>query len=262
MIYSKSYQVYFAKTITDLWRKNILKKLKTIFSSTIKVIAGSFSLIFTACSSTANLELAELLKEPAKVEITENSTIVCFGDSLTYGNGADNPETESWPALLSKRVKIPVINAGVNDNTTEDGVDRFEKDVLSHNPAMVIFDFGGNDRFLLSKFQTYNQIESNFRTMLDQIDFTKTQVYIMRFFNDEMQFLDISGEFNRLLQRLEDDYDIIVIWDAWSGAWGHSDCKYDMSHCNTKGYKIMEANIYKVIKPFLVKNNLLLDSIE
>lgn len=227
-----------------------------MLASFVLAATGGFVMFFSGCSSTVNLEAAELKKLPAKVPLTESSTIVCFGDSLTRGHGADS-ETESWPSLLQQRVKIPVINAGVDSDTTEDGLKRFATDVLAHDPAMVIFDFGGNDRFMMSRFQTFSQIESNFRKMLDQIDFAKTQVYIMRFFNDEMRFLDIFGEFDRMLKRLEKDYDLVIIWDAWSGAWGHNDCKADMTHCNAKGYRVMEANIFKVIRPFLAVNNLL-----
>lgn len=195
--------------------------------------------------------------ESKPVNINENSTIVCFGDSLTYGHGA-NSETESWPALLQKRVKIPVINSGKNDDTTEDGILRFDKDVIFHNPAVVIFDFGGNDIFSLKKKLSYKQIEANFRTMLDKLDKTKTQVYIMRFYNNQMRFFDIFGSFDRILNRLEKDYDVTIIWDAWSGAWGHKDCKFDMTHCNAKGYKIMEQNIFNVLEPFLRENDLLI----
>ena len=195
--------------------------------------------------------------ESRSVNIDENSTIVCFGDSLTYGHGA-NSETESWPALLQKRVKIPVINSGRNDDTTADGILRFDEDVILHNPAVVIFDFGGNDIFSLKKKLSYKQIEANFRTMLDKLDLSKTKVYIMRFYNNQMRFFDIFGSFDRILKRLEKDYDVTIIWDAWSGAWGHKDCKFDMTHCNAKGYKIMEQNIFNVLEPFLRENDLLI----
>ena len=195
--------------------------------------------------------------ESRSVNIDENSTIVCFGDSLTYGHGA-NSETESWPALLQKRVKIPVINSGRNDDTTEDGILRFDEDVIFHNPAVVIFDFGGNDLFYPKKKLSYKQIEANFRTMLDKLDLSKTKVYIMRFYNNQMRFFDIFGSFDRMLKRLEKDYDVTIIWDAWSGAWGHKDCKFDMTHCNAKGYKIMEQNIFNVLEPFLKENDLLI----
>nr|AWI66999.1 Carboxyl esterase family 2 [Caecomyces sp.] len=190
------------------------------------------------------------------VKIDKNSTIVCFGDSLTYGHGADT-KTESWPVLLQQRVKIPVINAGRNDDTTADGLERFDTDVLSNHPAAVIFDFGGNDRFYFKKRLSLSQIESNFRTMLDKIEYDKTQVYIMRFYNNQMRFLDLFGRFDRMLKRLENDYDVDIIWDAWKGAWGDKSCKFDMCHCNAKGYKVMEKNIYEVIEPFLKENNIL-----
>lgn len=195
--------------------------------------------------------------ESKPVNINENSTIVCFGDSLTYGHGA-NSETESWPALLQKRVKIPVINSGRNDDTTADGILRFDEDVILHNPAVVIFDFGGNDLFYPKKKLSYKQIEANFRTMLDKLDLSKTKVYIMRFYNNQMRFFDIFGSFDRMLKRLEKDYDVTIIWDAWSGAWGRKDCKFDMTHCNAKGYKIMEQNIFNVLEPFLRENDLLI----
>lgn len=195
--------------------------------------------------------------ESKPVNIDENSTIVCFGDSLTYGHGA-NSETESWPALLQKRVKIPVINSGRNDDTTADGILRFDEDVILHNPAVVIFDFGGNDLFYPKKKLSHKQIEANFRTMLDKLDISKTKVYIMRFYNNQMRFFDIFGSFDRILKRLEKDYDVTIIWDAWSGAWGHKDCKFDMTHCNAKGYKIMEQNIFNVLEPFLKENDLLI----
>ena len=195
--------------------------------------------------------------ESKTMMINDNSTIVCFGDSLTYGHGADSA-TESWPALLQKRVKIPVINSGRNDDNTADGLLRFDEDVLAHNPAVVIIDFGGNDLFYPKKKLSRKQIETNFRTMLDKLDTSKTKVYIMRFYNDQMRFLDIFGRFDRMLKRLEKDYRATIIWDVWSGAWGHKDCKFDMTHCNAKGYKIMEENIFNVLEPFLKENDLLI----
>jgi len=210
------------------------------------------------CASSVSLEELELEKEVLKLEIDENSSVVCFGDSLTYGHGADS-ETESWPALLQKRVVIPVLNKGIDDNTTEDAVARFEDDVLANNPAIVIFDFGGNDIYLPSKKVSYSNIEKNFRTMFDQLDFDMTQVYLMRFYNNEMKFLDPFGRFDRMIKRLETDYPIIVIWDAWTDAWGHSDCKSGMTHCNAKGYAVMEQRIFTVLEPCLRSNNLLIE---
>ena len=82
------------------------------------ILAFAFTILFPACATSKADSHKE--KTVKTVEIKDNSTIVCFGDSLTYGHGADSA-TESWPALLQKRVKIPVINSGRNDDTTADG---------------------------------------------------------------------------------------------------------------------------------------------
>ncbi len=210
-------------------------------------------ILLAGCTSMIN----DIGYDSKNLELSDTSTIVCFGDSLTYGHGADSA-TESWPAVLQKSISIPVINAGRNDDTTLDGVQRFSSDVLAHNPAIVIFDFGGNDIFNFSKHQSYAEIEQNFRTMLDQMDFSRTQVYIMRFFNDDMRFFDPFGAFTRMLKRIQDEYDVVIIWDAWSNIWGHKDCKYDMTHCTAKGYAIMAQNILSVLEPCLRENNLLI----
>lgn len=230
----------------------VIFKIKKIKLVNTLLLSALF--IFTGCTTMYNI--TDYV--PKQLKITETSTIVCFGDSLTYGHGA-NSDTESWPAVLQESVRIPVINSGKNDDTTLDGVNRFQEDVLNHNPAVIIFDFGGNDIYNFNKKQSYSAIEHNFRTMLDQIDLEKTQVYIMRFFNDEMRFLDLFGAFDRILQRLQNDYGVIIIWDAWSGAWGNADCKFDMTHCNAKGYRIMAQNIIQVLEPCLIENDLLLN---
>lgn len=47
--------------------------------------------------------------------------------------------------------------------------------------------------------------------MLNQINYEETQVYIMRFYNDEMRFFDLFGAFDQILLRLQADYDVIII---------------------------------------------------
>lgn len=73
-------------------------------------------------------------------------TIVAFGDSITarrkgvvtYSEVVENE-------LLKKGVAVKVINSGVPGNTTVHAKARFEKDVLAHNPDIVIIQLGTND---------------------------------------------------------------------------------------------------------------------
>ena len=82
--------------------------------------------------------------------------VVCFGDSLTAGYGAD--DGASYPDYLQKDLdnagyQYRVVNEGVSGNTTKDGVDRL-KTVLALRPAVVILEFGGNDGLRGLKVQT------------------------------------------------------------------------------------------------------------
>lgn len=73
--------------------------------------------------------------------------IVCFGDSLTAGYGAD--PGHSYPDYLQKLLDgrgyhYHVINKGISGDTSKDGVSRL-KDVLAAHPQIAVVEFGGND---------------------------------------------------------------------------------------------------------------------
>ncbi len=81
-------------------------------------------------------------------------TIVAFGDSVTHGavgEGEINYETVYWNRLRQKinavrsYVPVNVINAGIGGITAKASVDRMDKQVLAHNPDLIIVCFGLND---------------------------------------------------------------------------------------------------------------------
>ena len=81
-------------------------------------------------------------------------TIVAFGDSVTHGAvgaGEINYETVYWNRLKQKinayknYMPVNVINAGIGGITAKGSVARMDKQVLSHNPDLIIVCFGLND---------------------------------------------------------------------------------------------------------------------
>ncbi len=81
-------------------------------------------------------------------------TIVAFGDSVTHGavaSGEINYETVYWNRLKQKinavrnYVPVNVINAGIGGITAKGSLSRMEKQVLKHEPDLVIVCFGLND---------------------------------------------------------------------------------------------------------------------
>jgi lysophospholipase L1-like esterase len=195
--------------------------------------------------------------EPVKLNITGNSTIVCFGDSLTFGHGADN-KNDSFPMVLQEKIKIPVINSGVNDDTTANGLARIQRDVIDHSPIMVLIDFGGNDLYNSKPKLKIKEIENNFRKMIELLDNGNCKIYIIRYFNQQMRIFDIFFRFDNMLKRLKVDYpDIEILDNIWEGVWGKKEYKYDFTHPNSRGYKIIAENIFNEIRETLEYNNLL-----
>ena len=91
--------------------------------------------------------------------------VVCFGDSLTAGYGAD--EGQSYPDFLQKNLErdgfhYRVVNEGISGNTTKDGVDRVAA-VVRMKPAVVVLEFGGNDGLRGFKIDT---TRNNLSTMI------------------------------------------------------------------------------------------------
>lgn len=78
-------------------------------------------------------------------------TIVCLGDSVTgvyYHTGGKR----AYPEMLEIAIKqaipkanVTVINAGISGHTTQNGLERLERDVLSKKPDLVTVSFGLND---------------------------------------------------------------------------------------------------------------------
>ena len=78
------------------------------------------SLLLTAFGLAATLALAPLLgacskKSPRLQSLPAGATVLAFGDSVTYGTGAQ--AGQDWPSLLAGLSGWNVINAGIAGDT-------------------------------------------------------------------------------------------------------------------------------------------------
>jgi len=78
-------------------------------------------------------------------------TVVCLGDSVTgiyYHTGGRRAYPEMLEIGLKRlypEAEVHVVNAGISGNTTTDGLNRMEADVLAHKPDLVTVMFALND---------------------------------------------------------------------------------------------------------------------
>jgi len=85
---------------------------------------------------------------PSPARAAEPSAILVVGDSLSAGYGL--APGQGWVTLLQQRLKregygYRVINASVSGETTDGGVQRLDRALAQHRPAVVIIELGGND---------------------------------------------------------------------------------------------------------------------
>src|SRR4030095_11926570 len=67
---------------------------------------------------------------------SDGRTIICFGDSLTEGVGAE--PGEDYPAVLSRELGLPIINAGLRGDTAADALGRrAEAELNTHRTLRV-----------------------------------------------------------------------------------------------------------------------------
>jgi acyl-CoA thioesterase I len=201
-----------------------MKKVK------LKLLVAAGLVILCGCSKP------QILNQKSQGE-----NVICFGDSITFGYGA-NPG-EDYPTTLAKLVRTPVINAGVDGDTTFEALERLENDVLTKNPRLVIVEFCGND-FL--KNVPKEDTVKNLTLIIDRIQKSGAMVALV----------DISSGFflqgyRQAFKKLAKQKKAIFIPGLLDKIITSPAMKSDFFHPNARGYQIIAKRIYQGISGYV-----------
>ena len=169
--------------------------------------------------------------------------LVCFGDSLVAGIGADSPES-SYPSQLGKLLETETVVFGKPGRTSEEGL-RFVREKMSVSDGLVIVTLGGND-------------------ILRQVPKERTRECLSQIFAELQQrgalvaFTGVEGPLSggrgRMHRELCKEHGVILVPDVLAGILSTRSLKADHIHPNAKGYRLMAERVAQAVKPHLASS--------
>lgn len=168
-------------------------------------------------------------------------TIVCLGDSLTEGVGAE--PAEAYPAILSQRLGRPVLNAGRRGDTSAQALARLGAEVLDKNPRVVIVLLGGND-FL--RRVPLGETETNLREIVRQIHERGAIVLLA-----SMRLGLFADEYASMYEKLARQTGSLYMPEVMKNILSDNKLKSDPIHPNAAGYRLLGERIAERVIPLL-----------
>jgi acyl-CoA thioesterase I len=186
-----------------------------------------------------NVCLTVCVAQPKLPLLAGNAVIVAFGDSVTYGSGAQ--PSESYPAVLEKMLGRRVVNAGVYGEITTQGLSRLPSILDKENPTILLLCLGINDQLLNINPQT---AADNIREMIRIAQKRGVTVVLIA-----VPDLKLSPSCPPPYREIAREFDIILEEKALSTILAaNSSLKVDKLHPNAAGYQLIAKSIASIIQ--------------
>lgn len=202
-----------------------LKKNSALISLLLAIIV---SVCLPACSCQPKLTL-----------LAKDSVIMAFGDSVTYGTGAQ--PTESYPAVLEKAIGRRVVNAGYPGELTSQGLSRLPTMLNRYKLDILLLCLGINDQLLKIDQQT---VANNIRKMIKLARKRNVSVVLIAVPN-----LSLSPSGSSVYRDIARELCVPIEEEALSAILAdNSSLKADKIHPNAAGYRRMAESIAAVLR--------------
>jgi lysophospholipase L1-like esterase len=175
----------------------------------------------------------------AKLEkLGRDDVVLAFGDSLTFGTGAQT--RESYPAALERSIGLKVVNAGVPGETSAEGLERLPGVLEEVRPKLLILCHGGND-FLRKMDEA--AAASNIRGMIRLARDKGVPVLLLATPKPGIP-PSVPKFYGKLASELGLPFEDAVMKSVLLD----NSLKSDMVHPNAKGYARIAAEVEKVLR--------------
>jgi lysophospholipase L1-like esterase len=165
--------------------------------------------------------------------------ILAFGDSLTFGLGAE--PYQSYPAMLQRMSGIKVVNAGVSGEVSTDGLKRLNTQLEQHQPALLILCHGGND---ILRGLSKEALKTNLSAMVRLAREKQIEVLVVGMPDISALGFRALPLYKEVAKEHGTMYESGIIGKIMRNA----GLKSDRIHPNAEGYRLMAEAFYDLLK--------------
>ena len=225
----------------------------------LRLLIVSAALAVTACSSNEPAAARESTSSPppaaqAPARASTRPRIVFLGDSLTAGLGLDIEQ--SVPSLVQKHLdaegyKYEVVNAGVSGDTSAGGLRRLDWS-LDGDVRILVLELGANDGL---RGLPVAQMKRNLQTIIQTTTRRGIDVLLTGMEAPPNYGETYTAEFRRAFRDLAAEERIAFMPFYLLEVAGIPTLNIaDGIHPNPAGARIVEANLWRSLKPLLEKH--------
>jgi lysophospholipase L1-like esterase len=186
-------------------------------------------ILLTACSDS----------KPHLPLLSPDAIILAFGDSLTFGSGAD--KGRSYPSVLAQLSGHRVINAGKPGEVTAEGARRLPALLDRHKPELLILCHGGND--LLRRLHK-DTTRTNIETMITAAAQRNIPILLIGVPQPALMFLEPAGIYNEIAEK----YGLAYESEILPAVEADNSLKSDRIHPNAAGYQQLADAVYALMQ--------------